>query len=130
MLVKKTSGQTLVILLVFMAVATIITSASIIMNIVNSVSTSQLSQGSNAFDIAESGAENGLLRLLRDPNYQGEILPVGSGITTVSVTGFGGPAPVLTSVGTIFGFSRVIQVKTSYTNNVLTILSWKELRGG
>lgn len=125
MILKAHSGQTLSVLLVFMAAAIIIISGAVVVTIVNSTSSGNFASGSVALDIAESGAENGLLRLIRNPNYSGEILPVGQGTATITVTD--GATPTLISVGAIGAFSRKIQVKTSYNNNVLTISSWKEI---
>lgn len=119
--IKLRGGQTLVFLLVFMAIAIVITSAAVIVTTVNSTATGQLDIGNTALDVATSGAENGLMRLLRDPSYPGETLTVGSGSATISVAG-----GVITSVGKVASFSRTVQVSTSYTNNVLAILSWKE----
>ena len=106
-------GQTLVLLLVFMTVASIIISAAVIVTVINSTSSSKLERGNVALEIAESGAENALLRLLRDPAYAGE-----PGITVA-----GG---VITAVGQDAGFTRTIVVTTNYNNNVLTVTSWRE----
>lgn len=123
-MIKKFSpqrGQTLVFLLVFMAIAIAITSAAVIVTAINSTSASNFDQANNALDIATSGAENGLMRLLRDPNYSGETLAIGSGTAYISVV-----SGVLTSRGTTGNFSRTVVVTTSYSNNVLSINSWKE----
>lgn len=117
----KKSGQTLVLLLVFMSVAIIVTSAAVVMTIVSSQNTSKLDSGSETYDVAEAGIENALMRLLRDPNYAGETLTVGDGQAIISV-GSG----TITSKGSMGNFSRTLVVTTSYNNNVLTILSWKE----
>jgi len=111
----------LVFLLVFMAIAIVITSAAVIVTVVNSTATGQFSFGETALNIATSGAENGLLRLLRDPQYGGEALTVGSGSAVITVA-----SGVITSVGKVGIFSRTVQITTSYNNNVLSILSWKE----
>lgn len=122
---RAKSGQTLVLLLVLMAIAIIVVSAGVIVTIVNSTSSGKLDSGNMAWDVAESGVENALMRLLRDPAYVGETLPVGSGTATITVTD--GGTPLITSVGKLGNFTRTIQVSTSYTNNVLSISSWKEI---
>lgn len=121
-------GQTLVILLAFMAIAITIMSASIIVTAVNSSASSKVDLGNTALAVATSGVENGLIRLLRDPNYSGtgylgeEPLAVGNGTATVSVS-----SGVITSRGVLGNFSRTLEVVTNYNNNVLTINSWKEI---
>ena len=118
-------GQTLVMLLVFMTMAITATTAAVLMAIVNSQSTLKLDQGNSALAIAESGAENALMRLLRDPAYSGETLSVGGGTAKIDVQD--GAVPVVTSVGKNGAFTRTVQIQTMYSNNVLAIVSWKEI---
>lgn len=123
---SRQSGQTLLTLLFFMVIAISITTAAVIMIMTNSLSTTRLEEGTTAYYIAESGVENALIRLLRDPSYTGETLPVGLGSTVISVTNNGG-VYTITSTGTGGNFTRKIQAVASYTNNVLTISSWVEI---
>lgn len=118
-------GQALVLLLVFMAITIVVVTAVTTLTINNSVAALKFNQGDVALSIAESGAENGILRVLRDPDYLGEVLQVGSGSAKISVSG--GTMPTIVSVGTVGNFRRVIEVKGSFVNNVLTISSWREL---
>lgn len=114
-------GQTLVFLLAFMAIAIAITSAAVIVTATNAQNSVKFDAGNSALDVATSGAENGLMRLLRDPNYGGETLTVGSGTAYITVV-----SGVITSRGVVNNFSRTVVVTTSYNNNVRTITSWKE----
>ena len=122
---KKQCGQALITLLIFVVVATIITSGAIIMLFVNSLTANKLQQGVTAYYIAESGVENALLRLLRDPNYSGETMAVGSGTVTVSVTG--GSEKVIASSGRTGNFIRKLEARTNFNNNIFTITSWTEV---
>ncbi len=122
---KKQCGQALITLLIFVVVATIITSGAIIMLFVNSLTANKLQQGVTAYYIAESGVENALLRLLRDPNYSGETMAVGSGSVTVSVTG--GSEKVIASSGRTGNFIRKLEARTNFNNNIFTITSWTEV---
>ena len=81
------SGQTLVLLLVFVAITITITSAAVAMMIINSQSGSRFELREITYTVAESGAENALLRLLRDPDYTGETLTIEDGTATITVTG-------------------------------------------
>lgn len=123
--INSKSGQTLVLLLVFMAVTIIVVTAVTSISVTNYVGSSKFDQGNAVLSIAESGAENGVLRFLRDPTYTGEVLPVGAGSATITVTD--GAAPTIKSVGTYGNFRRTIEVRTTFVNNVLTITSWKEI---
>lgn len=121
----KNSGQALIMLLMYMMIAIIITSASVMLIIVNSRATDSLYQGSTAYDVAESGAETAMIKLLRDPNYTGETLTVGTGQAVVTVTGIN-PKTIL-SKGTLNNFTRTIQVIVDTSNNTITATSWKEI---
>jgi hypothetical protein len=117
------SGQTLVTLLVFMVIAIAITSSAVVLTISNSLQASKVEQGTIALQIAESGAENALLRLLRNPGYTGETLTVGIGTAIITVTG----TPVkIVSEGINGRFRRKIEVGVN-TSTTLTVTSWKEI---
>lgn len=119
------SGQVLVILLFFMVITIMITTASVTLIILNSHGASKSEQGEMAYEIAEAGAENALLRLLRDSTYQGETLTVGEGAATITVTGT--DPLTITSVGSVNTFSRTVRVVAGYTDYILTIESWNEV---
>jgi len=85
--ITKQQGQTLIILLIYMVIAIIITTASIALVINSSRGTDKVYQGANSLDIAESGAETAMIKLLRDPNYIGETVAVGNGQAVITVTG-------------------------------------------
>lgn len=118
-------GQTLVLLLVFMTIAITVTTAAVVMIIVSSRSASALEQSLAAYSVAESGAENALLRILRDPSYAGETLTIGTGTATISVTG--ADTKTILSVGSGGDFLRQVQVTASYIGGILTVTSWQEV---
>ena len=118
-------GQTLVILLTYMIIAVIVTTASIALVLNSSRSTDKVYQGTNSLEIAESGAETAMIKLLRNPTYAGETLSVGNGQSIITVNGFN-PKTIL-SRGSLNNFSRTIQVIVDTNNNTLTITSWKEI---
>ncbi len=118
-------GQTLVLLLIFMVITVTITAASVAMIVVNAKAGDKLQQGSNAYSIAESGAETAMIKLLRNPNYAGETLPVGNGQAVVTISGTN-PKTII-SKGSINNFTRKVQIIADYTNSVLTVTSWKEI---
>ena len=115
------SGQTLVTLLVFIVVATAITSTAVAVLINTTRSSSILGQSVTATQVADSGVENALLRLLRDPNYTGETLTVGNGTATVTVTGT--TTKTITSIGRIGTFQKTAVVVVAY-NDTISITSW------
>jgi hypothetical protein len=121
----RQSGQTLVALLAFMATAIIITTGAAAVTVANLQSATEYSRGEQALQVAESGVDNALLRLVRDPAYTGETLTVGSGTATITVSG--SPSYTITSVGRVGDFRRTLQVSATRTNNVVSITSWSEV---
>ena len=119
---KNHKGQALVTLLLFVLVAMTAITSAITTVISNTRAASVEQQGIDAYYVAEAGAENALMRLLRDPNYSGEVLPVGNNSATITVSG-----STITSVGQVSNLLRTVQVITSYNNSQLTISSWKEI---
>lgn len=122
------SGQALVTLVVFTAIATVVITGAVMATIVNSQATSKFVQGEQALQIAESGAENAIIRLLRDPNYgeTPDTISVGNGQAKITVTTVGESKTII-SQGENGSFKRRVEVSISYVNNKLTVTSWKEI---
>jgi hypothetical protein len=118
-------GQTLTMLLVFIGVIITVLTAVIMINVINISNSRKIEQGNIAYNIAESGIENALLRLLRDPTYQGETLPVGNGTAEISING--SSLINILSIGKVGTNIKKIQVQVN-TDDTLTIVSWKEIQ--
>lgn len=118
-------GQALITLLFFVLISLTITSGAIIIIIINSISASKSQEGTLAYYVAESGVENALLRLLRDPNYAGETLTIGTGTAVIAVTG-ANPKTVVV-VGLNGNFKRTVQAEMNYNNGYYTFSNWKEI---
>ena len=118
-------GQALITLLFFVLISLTITTGAIIIIIANSISVSKFQEGTLAYYTAESGVENALLRLLRDPNYTGETLTVGVGTAVITVTGTNPKTVVV--VGIKGNFKRTVQAEMNYNNGYYTFSNWKEI---
>ena len=118
-------GQALITLLFFVLISLTITTGAIIIIIINSISVSRFQEGTLAYYIAESGVENSLLRLLRDPNYTGETLTIGTSTAVITVTG-SNPKTVV-SVGQNGNFKRTVQAQMTYSSGYYTFSNWKEI---
>lgn len=125
MIRRNEKGQTLVALLAFMAMAIALTTSATIVTLTNTQAGSAYEQSQKALSYAEAGIDNALIRLLRNPNYSGETLTVGSGTATISISGSGNIT--ITSVGVQNNFQRTIQATVTYTNNTFTLDSWSEI---
>ena len=122
---KFQKGQALITLLFFVLISLTITTGAILIIINNSISVSKSVEGTLAYYVAESGVENALLRLLRDPSYTGETLTVGSGTAVITVTGAN--PKIVVSVGQNGNFKRKVSAQMNYISGYYTIYNWKEI---
>lgn len=119
------SGYVLTALLVFMVLIIIVTTTSVLVSVSSLRSETLFDSGIVALQAADSGAENAILRLLRDPSYTGESMQVGTADVTITVTG---SAPqVVTVVADSGAFERTVQVELERVSGVLQITRWMEL---
>jgi hypothetical protein len=119
---KNERGQAFITLIIIAALGIIIATTAAIIIVINSQSGMELQQGIVAYDIAESGAENALLHLLRNPEYTGEAnLAVGQGTVNISVENVSG-IYTITSQGILGNYKRTVQIMAHYdTDNVLRV---------
>lgn len=122
--ISSNTGNALITLIFFALITIIVSTSAVLMIITNTGAVTTVQQGNDAYSIAESGVENALLRLLRNPSYAGEVLTIGDGTATISVTGT--TTKTITSRGRIGNYERSIVVTATYTNNVLTVTAWDE----
>jgi hypothetical protein len=118
-------GQALVVLLFFMIIAITLSTTAVAVMVSNSLSVTRSELSAQALEIAEGGAQNALLQLIRMIDYTGETISLGDGTATITVSGIN--PKTIHSVGTISNISRTIQVIVTTTNGVSTITSWSEL---
>lgn len=122
---KNNAGQALVTFIFFTAIITTITAGTIAI-VVNASSTETKSQLSNeAYYLAESGVENALLRIVRDPLYTGETIKLGDSTIVVAVSGT--DEKTIVSTTTTKDFVKQITATAGYNSSgQLTLSSWKE----
>lgn len=122
---KNQKAQALVSLLFFVLIAITVATSAIFVLYTSSIAASENEQGINAYYIAETGIENAILKLLRDPSYTGETLTIGNDKATVQVINENPIAIV--SKGESGNSLRQIQTEILYNNYKLEILSWREV---
>lgn len=112
-------------LLVFIAIAITVIVGATTVTLINVQGASKYSAGEEALFIAETGAEEAIIRLLREPGYSGGTVPVSNGQAVITVTS-GPPNIDLTSEGTLSTFRRKIRVQGNYTD-IFSVTSWQEI---
>lgn len=120
-------GNALISVIFFAFISITISTAAIIIISNSMLSSSKIQSGAEAYSLAESGAENAVLRLLRNPSYTGgETLTLDNGQAIATVSG--SEPYVITSQGRSGNFVRTVQVQLGYNDQyVLSIQSWKEI---
>lgn len=122
---KKNRGQALVTFIFFIAIMTTVTSGALAIVVNSSYGRTKAQLSSEAYTLAESGVENALLRIVRDPDYSGETMNIGDSEIVVAVTG--DVVKTIISTATTKDFVKQITATTSYNSNgELTVTSWKE----
>ncbi len=112
-------------LVLIIMVLTVLTTAAVALAISTTRDTTTITLGERALTIAESGAENAILRLLRDPSYTGESgLLIGPGSATIAVTGTS--PKTITSTGAAGAFTRIVKVDVTNVGGALTPTNWRE----
>ncbi len=121
-----TNGQALITLLFFTLISVTICASAVTILMTNSLSGTKLQQGLIVYEIAKSGAENAQLQLLRNPDYQGEVVTIGEGTATIQVSSNSGIFTII-STGQTGNFKRKAQLTATYQNYVLTFSPIKEV---
>lgn len=119
------TGQTLVTLLVFTVVAIAVASTAVAVMINITRSASIIERRTIVSQAAESGIENAIIRLLRDPDYAGETLLIGD--TSVEVTIAGSDPIMITAKASQGNYIQTVQASTAYVDNSLTVSHWEYL---
>lgn len=117
-------GDSLILLLVFVMVAIAVATSATFIIATNSISTTSVSEGLVTKQMAESGIERALLGFLRDPGYKGETFTIDTGTVVVTVSGT--TTLVFDATATNGNYIKRVEVIASYSNNVITPISWKE----
>lgn len=119
-------GQALIFLLVIVAIGIITTSAIFTLSIVSSQSALSFTNGEVALQLAKSGVENAIIRLIRDPSYTGEVMNMTGGTVTISVVG--NTAKTIRSKSIVGKSVRILEAKGDYNNTVFILAQLGEIK--
>ena len=124
-MVTKSSptGFAAITLIVFAAVAGIVVTAAASSIIVNNLIASRFTQSLQAYYLAQTGLEEGVVNYLRNPNYSGGLKTFEDGTANITLSA---DKKAMISTGTVGAFQRSIGVSLDYSGS-LTVSSWKEI---
>lgn len=123
---RHDKGQVLTSVIVFMAFGLSVIALSAALTIVHMQNTLKYSESARSLNYAETGIEEALLRLVRDPAYLGGSLLIDTTSVSISVADDTGGKGV-TSTAIYNGFTKKIYAVINLDNSRVTLLSWKEI---
>jgi len=124
---NNTSGQILTSVLVFMAFGLSVVALSATLTIINMQNTAKLAQSEQASNYAEAGAEESVLRLIRDPSYNGGDLSIATDATITIQVVANGDDRTITSTATYNGFTKKVLAQVHLANGKVSLVSWKQI---
>jgi hypothetical protein len=123
---RANSGMALVTVIIFSAIGSIVIIAALSLTSITSQSSLYFLQGQRALLVAEAGAENALMRLLRDPDFSQEVLTIADGTARIEVSREAETRVILVE-GRVGFTTRKVEVRTIDTNGITTVKSWGEV---
>ncbi len=125
---KNEKGQALTALLVFIMMGLAIASAATFILISNSQASTSIQEGQIARQMADSGIETAYLKILRDVStYSGETIGGLNGGNVVITVSWAGANATINAVATNGNYIKEVESIVTYSNNVLTQVSWREM---
>lgn len=125
MTIQAKQGQVgiLLTLIIFLLISITTTAVAVALSSSQSLTSNELSE--QALISAQTGLDNAVLRLLRDPTYTGESgLSIAQGSVTITVTG--SPTQLVTSSAVVGGTIRRVRVNVSNNSGALLIDGYEE----
>ncbi len=121
-------GQALISILLIMSLAVLVVSSALV-----STSLSKTAGISTESDrvlySAETGVEEALIKLLRDPNYQTDSFTIDGVLVNIKIQ-IGNPNPnqvTIKSEALADNLKRTVEVLATFEDNILTITNWKQV---
>lgn len=124
---NKSAGQALIMVILIGAIAliTVVTSATLVISELkkNIATTFAVSQ----YEITYGALENAFMRLLRDPNYTGETVTLGSSTCYITVSGDSTKSVEVRCVTTDGKYVRKIGATVTFTGGIMNVSGISEL---
>lgn len=129
-MIKRTSlnsnGQILTSVIVFVAFGLSVIAMSAVLTIINIQNSANNAQSLQALVYAETGTEEAVINLIRNPSYAGGTFTMGSTSVVVTVSG-GISDKTILSTANYNGFTKKIESHVNLSNNTVVITSWRQV---
>ena len=121
----KNAGMALVTVIVVSGLAMVVITAGVTLSILTSQANLGFLQGQKALYVAEAGAEEALIRLLRNPSFTQETLNIDGGTAIINISDNAG-IKVITVDGQVVGAKRWVVVEVDDSSGMMVVNSWQE----
>ncbi len=118
-------GQALVSLIVIISLVTVLLTSIVFVSIDQSKAALDAAQSKKALYLAETGIENAILMLLRNPTYSGGTFSVDGSSVDVNVAG--GTIKTITSKATSGTHIKKVEVEVDTGENKIQLISWRQI---
>jgi len=126
---NRYTGQAMIAILLVLALAIIFINTAAVIYLTETDFSFNSRKSNEIYYNTESGLENAILQLLRQPNYSGESLTFDDSNVTINVTaGPGGNQKTITATGKSNSnkFIRILTSIVEINNRLLNLVSWRE----
>lgn len=122
---KQQSGQAMIAVVGLLSVGLLMASTNIMIGIIQHDQALAFQQSDQGRCLAEAGVEEAIIRLLRNPDYQGGQLVLSDKNVNIEVSG-DNPKTIVSTVD-YFGKVKSTKVEVSLTSGSLEVLSWEDI---
>ena len=123
----RQKGQVLVSILIIIAVAVLATGTAVVASSL-SKTTGVATTSDKLLYAVESGADEALIKLLRNPTtYSSESISINGTLVQITISRPSATNIVILSSASQDNLIRKVEVSSEFVNNILTITSWREV---
>lgn len=127
-LINNQSGAAALLTVVVLTAFVTVTILAVALQSLNALEVSGSENAStNVILAAESCIDEGIMRILRDNTYAGEVLTIDNSVCTLVVTGMPCGSCTLEATTTDTVFTRSLQVDATFTGSSYEITQWSEI---
>jgi hypothetical protein len=124
MKIYKNNGTALVTFLIFSLIALGVATSLVATIVSSSYGANRIQQSGNILKAAESGVENAIIRILRDPDYTGETMQINEVTVQIQISGTN-PIDIY-STAVLGSISRKIHASISINDLEYQVISYQE----
>jgi hypothetical protein len=124
---KKQSGQAMLAVVGLLSVGLLMASTNVMIGIIQHDQTLYFQQSNQGRQLVEAGVEEAIIRLLREPDYQGGQLVIdGKDVKIEVLEGDQSDKVIIASVN-YFGKEKKVQAEINQSSGRLEIESWEDI---